>query len=206
MAFRGWSVEAIEFYEGLEADNSRTYWQDHKATYEGVVKAPMETLLAELEAEFGPGKIFRPNRDIRFSADKSPYKTSISATLGTGGYLTLSSSGLGVGSGMYMMEPDQLERYRRAVDDQRTGTALVKIVAGAAKAGLEITGHESLKNAPRGYPNDHPRVDLLRHKGLIMWKQWPVASWLGTAKAKTRVVDFLRAAVPLNKWLDANVS
>jgi hypothetical protein len=79
---------------------------------------------------------------------------------------------------------------------------------GAAAAGgarLEVTGHDVLKTAPRGYPRDHPRIELLRHKGLIGWKQWPVGAWLGTRKAKDRIVDFLHAAVPLNDWLEAHV-
>src|ERR1051325_11884594 len=77
MAFRGWPAEALEFYEGLEADNSKTYWTAHKTVYDEKVHAPMLALLAELEPEFGAGKIFRPYRDVRFSADKSPYKTAI---------------------------------------------------------------------------------------------------------------------------------
>src|SRR3981081_383623 len=89
MAFRGWPVEAIEFYEGLEADNSKAYWQDHKSVYEQCVQRPMKELLAELAPEFGEGKIFRPYRDVRFSADKSPYKTAIAATLGTAGDIPL---------------------------------------------------------------------------------------------------------------------
>jgi uncharacterized protein (TIGR02453 family) len=205
MAFKGWPVEAIEFFEGLEADNSKTYWQEHKATYEQAIKGPLEALLAELAGEFGEGRIFRPNRDIRFSKDKSPYKTNIAATLGLGGYISLSSGGLGVGNGMYVMAPDQLERFRHAVDTDKTGTALTKLVAAADKKGIEVSAHEALKTAPKGYAKDHPRVELLKQKGLICWKQWPVAAWLGTAKAKTRVVEFLHDAKPLNSWLEKNV-
>ena len=117
MAFRGWPAEAIEFYEGLEADNTRAYWQDHKKEYE----------------------------------------------------------------------------------------ELVGIAAELHKAKIDVTGHDTLKTAPKGYPKDHPRIDLLRHKGLIAWKQWPVAAWMGTAKAKQRVVDFFVAARPLIHWLDTNV-
>ena len=198
MTFKGWPVEAIEFYEGLEADNSKTYWQANKATYEHFVKAPMDELLVELAAEFGEGKVFRPYRDVRFSADKSPYKTAIAAHLAGGGYLQLSSDGLAAGSGMYMMAPDQLERYRQAVAVDGTGLELAGLVAEATKAGIEVMAHDALKTAPKGYPKDHPRVDLLRQKGLVAWKQWPVGAWLGTAQAKKRVVDFLRAATPLN--------
>jgi uncharacterized protein (TIGR02453 family) len=205
MAFRGWPVEALEFYEGLEADNSRTYWTTHKAVYEEKVRGPMLALLAELEPEFGPGRIFRPNRDVRFSADKSPYKTTCAATLERGGYVQLSARGLGSGRGTYMMAPDQLSRFRAAVADDARGGALQAIVDAAGRDGIEIACHDELKTVPRGYPRDHPRADLLRMKGLIAWRQWPVAAWLGTAKAKTRVVDFLRACQPLTEWLDAHV-
>ena len=204
MAFRGWKVEALEFFEGLEADNSKPYWQRNKSVYETVVRAPMEELLTELAPEWGEGKIFRPYRDIRFSSDKSPYKTNIAAVIGDG-YIQLTAQGLGAGSGMYQMAPDQLDRYRQAVSRQRSGAALEGIIATARKAELQATGHEILKTAPKGYPKDHPRIELLRHKGLIAWKQWPVAAWMGTAKAKQRVVDFLVAARPLNAWLDTHV-
>jgi len=205
MTFRGWPAEAIEFYEGLEADNSKTYWHENKPTYEKVVRGPMEELLAELANEFGAGKIFRPNRDVRFSRDKSPYKTAMGATLAAGGYIQLSATGLGAGTGMYVMAPDQLDRYRHAVAAERTGGELVAMVKRLAKSGIEVSAHESLKTAPRGYPKDHPRIDLLRQKGLITWKQWPVGAWLGTRKAKDRVVEFLRTSKPVNDWLDANV-
>jgi uncharacterized protein (TIGR02453 family) len=205
VAFRGWPTEALEFYEGLEADNSRTYWLDHKEIYDKHVYGPMAELLVELEPEFGPGRIFRPNRDVRFSADKSPYKTAIAATLENGGYIQLSARGLAAGAGMYMMAPDQLERYRRAVADDDTGEALRALAAGIEKRGIDVSGHDTLKTAPKGYPKDHPRVDLLRNKGIIAWKQWPVAAWLGTAGATKRVAEFLRDSRPLKDWLDANV-
>jgi uncharacterized protein (TIGR02453 family) len=204
MTFRGWPVEALEFFEGLEADNSKTYWHQHKDTYETLVRAPMEELVEELAPEFGEGRIFRPYRDIRFSADKSPYKTNIAADLGEG-YVQLSADGLGVGSGMWHMAPDQLERYREAVDDDGPGAALETIVVDAKAAGLTIAGHETLKTAPKGYAKDHPRIELLRHKGLIAWRDWPPAAWLGTSRAKDRIVEFLRHSKPLNGWLQSNV-
>lgn len=205
MPFRGWPEEAIDFYEGLEADNSKTYWHQHKSVYDEMVKAPMEALLAELRKEFGEGRIFRPYRDVRFSADKSPYKTNIAATLAAGGYISLSTEGLGAGSGMYMMANDQLERFRKALDDSRTGKQIETIVTKLRSTGVEVSAHDVLKTAPKGYPKDHPRIELLRHKGLISWRQWPIGGWLGTGKAKDRVVEFLRASKPLNAWLKRNV-
>ena len=205
MAFRGWPAEAIEFFEGLEADNSRTYWHANKATYDAKVRAPMQALLTELEPKWGDGRIFRPNRDVRFSNDKSPYKTTIAATLTGGGYIQLSSEGLATGSGLYRPATDQLARLRAAIDDDTTGKQLVRIVSTARAAGIEITAHDTLKTAPHGYPKDHPRIDLLRQKGVIAWRQFPIGAWLGTAKAKDRVIAFLQAAKPLNGWLDRNV-
>src|ERR1700733_6246871 len=106
MSFRGWPEEAIEFFEGLEADNSKAYWTQNKETYERCVRAPMVELVDELSGRFGEAKIFRPYRDIRFSKDKSPYKTNVAAAVGSSGYVTLSADGLGVGAGLYMMAPD----------------------------------------------------------------------------------------------------
>jgi uncharacterized protein (TIGR02453 family) len=204
MTFRGWKVEALEFFEGLEADNSKAYWQRNKETYDTLVRAPMEELVAELEPEFGGGKIFRPYRDVRFSADKTPYKTHIAATIGDG-YVSLSADGLGVGAGMHEMAPDQLERYREAIDDEGSGPALERVIAEAMKRGVEVSGHGALKTAPRGYAKDHPRIELLRYKGVVAWREWPAAAWMGTKKVKDRVTEFFRIAAPLNDWLAKNV-
>jgi len=205
MAFRGWPVEAVEFFDGLVADNSKVYWQDHKEIYEQSVRAPMEQLLVELAPEFGAGKVFRPYRDVRFSKDKAPYKTAIAARLAAGGYVQMSADGLAAGCGLYRPAADQLERYRAAVADDRSGPVLVKLVERARAAQIEITAHETLKTAPRGYPKDHPRIDLLRQKGLIAWREWPVGAWMGTKKAKDRIVELLHAAAPLNDWLAQHV-
>jgi uncharacterized protein (TIGR02453 family) len=200
MGFSGWPAEAVEFYEGLAADNSQVYWQRHREVYENSVRAPMERLLAELAGEFGPGTLFRPYRDVRFSADKSPYKTNCAARLGMG-YISLSADGLSVGAGLYMPDPPALGRYRAAVDDETSGPQLAAIVAALRKAGFETMAHDVLKTAPKGYPRDHPRIDLLRHKGIATMKTWPAGRWLGTAKAKDRVLTGLRTAEPLTAWL-----
>jgi uncharacterized protein (TIGR02453 family) len=204
MAFKGWPDTALAFYEGLEADNSKAYWLDHKEVYEREVKAPMEALLAELTAEFGEAKLFRPYRDTRFSRDKSPYKTAIAATIGAG-YVQFSAEGLFAGGGMYHMMPDQLARFRRAIDSDKAGMKLEQVVAAVTKSGLEVHAPEELKTAPKGYPKDHPRIELLRMKGLVAARSWEPAAWLRTSAAKKRVVDALRATKPLLTWLDANV-
>ena len=205
MAFTGWSAEALEFYEGLRADNSKTYWLAHRATYDECVLRPMHDLLTELAPEFGEGKVFRPYRDVRFSADKSPYKTAIGALLAGGGYVELSADGLSSGCGRWHLEPEELARFRDAVADDRSGVPLQRLVDELRAEDIEVTSRESLKTVPRGYPKDHPRADLLRCKGLVSWQHWPAAAWLGTSKAKDRVVGFLRSSAPLNDWLAASV-
>ena len=205
MGFSGWPERAFEFYEGLEADNSKTYWTAHRAVYDADVLAPMEALLKELAEEFGDGKVFRPYRDVRFSADKSPYKTAIGATLASGGYVHLSADGLGVAVGYHMMGPDQLARYRQAVAEDVTGEQLRRVIAEVEGRGLDVVGEDPLKSAPRGFAKDHPRIDLLRYKGLITWQEWPTEPWMHSAKAKTRIVKHLRDGRPLQAWLDDRV-
>jgi uncharacterized protein (TIGR02453 family) len=204
MAFKGWPDRALAFYEGLEADNSKAYWQDHKDVFERDVKAPMEALLTELAGEYGDWRLFRPYRDTRFSRDKSPYKTTIAAMIGYG-YVQFSADGLVAGAGTYHMAPDQLTRFRDAVVDDRTGKKLQGIVDKLGQAGLDVHAMEALKTAPKGYPKEHPRIELLRMKGLVTSRHWPPAAWLHTAGAKKRVVDVFRAAKPMLAWLEANV-
>jgi uncharacterized protein (TIGR02453 family) len=204
MTFSGWPEEALDFYDGLAADNSKTYWTANRGVYDELVLGPMAELVDELGAEFGDTKIFRPYRDVRFSPDKTPYKTHIGAMVGSG-YVQLSAHGLAAGDGMYVMAPDQLDRYRQAVASDRTGPELEQVIATVEKAGIGVSGRGTLKSAPRGYPADHPRIGLLRHKGLVAWQEWPAGAWLGTAEAKDRVVTFLRTTRPLSEWLAGQV-
>jgi len=87
----------------------------------------------------------------------------------------------------------------------RPGKKLQGIVDALRADGLDVHAMESLKTAPRGYPKDHARRELLRQKGLVASRAWPPAGWLRTAGAKARVVDVLRASAPLVGWLEANV-
>jgi uncharacterized protein (TIGR02453 family) len=205
MTFAGWPIEAIEFFERLEDDNTKAFFTEHKHVYEESVKAPMVALLADLEKRCGPGKVFRPYRDVRFSKDKTPYKLNIAATMEKGGYVSLSADGFSTGTGYYMMAKDQLAKFRAAIDDDKTGRQLERAVAMLIDAGIEVTAHDTLKTAPRGYSVDHPRIELLRMKGCIAWRQWDIGAWLDTSEPKDRVVALLDAAKPLVKWLDTNV-
>jgi uncharacterized protein (TIGR02453 family) len=195
MGFTGWTEDFQPFFIGLELDNSKRYFDAHKKTYLTLIKGPLEALLADLEPEFGKGKIARPNRDIRFSANKSPYKTNIYA-MTPGGYLALDARGLTAAAGHYEMDKSQLEGYRSAVAADRSGAALGKIIERLEDAGYEIGGEE-LKRTPPGFPADHSRARLLRHKRLFFWKGFGLQLWLGSAQAKEKVAEVWRAGKPL---------
>jgi uncharacterized protein (TIGR02453 family) len=208
VAFTGFADEAFEFYEGLERDNSKAYWTAHKKAYDEHVRDPMRALLAELEPEFGDGKVFRPNRDIRFSADKSPYKTYQGAIAGPapgiGYYVQVDARGLMVGGGFHAHSGAQVDRYRAAVDADSSGAELAAIVASLGADGFAVVG-ERLKTQPRGISPDHPRVDLLRHKSLMELRRYGAPDWLATAAALDEVHASWGALVPLNDWIVAHV-
>lgn len=200
--FNGWPEEAQRFFLGLQLDNSKAYFEANRETYLRCVRGPMEALLASVEDEFGPGKIFRPNRDIRFSADKSPYKTEIGAT-NEGGYVSFSARGLFAATGWWHVEKPQLERFRAAVADDDRGSELAELVAGLERDGFEIGGDE-LKVVPKPYPRDHTREGLLRRKQLMVMRNFGLQPWLGTQEACDKVVEVWRAARPVMAWLKTN--
>jgi uncharacterized protein (TIGR02453 family) len=206
--FRGWSDAALDFYRELEVENTRTFWAAHKAIYDAEVRAPFDALNDLVADEFGPLKVFRPHRDVRFSKDKTPYKTRCYAvTEGDGGeayYVEISATGLVAASGYWMMARDQLARYRAAVDDDEAGPSLEQTIAALRRGRLTIEGH-GLKTAPRGYPRDHPRIELLRHTSVAALRSFDPAAWLHTSGAAKRITDTWRAAAPMNSWLAEHV-
>lgn len=206
MGFSGFGERLIDFYEGLEADNSKAYWTDHKPVYEEHVHAPMVALLAELEPEFGAGKVFRPYRDVRFARDKSPYKTQCGGVAEDrlGFYVQVDAAGLLVASGFWETASDQVERYRTAVDDERRGGELARLVRRLAGDGFTTEGHR-LKRPPRGFDAGHPRIELLLHKTLYGARRWPPDDVLHSPKCLDRVRDGWRALRPLSQWLDDHV-
>ncbi len=208
MTFTGFGEDAFDFYAGLSADNSKAYWTDHVSQYQEQVKEPMEALLTALAPEFGAGSMFRPYRDVRFSKDKSPYKDHAGAVAGrtdTGGYyVQVGADGLYAAAGYYQLASDQVDRFRRAIDDSVNGPALEKIVATLAAAGYQVAG-EQLRTRPRGWPADHPRIELLRRKALYAGMSWEPAEWAHTPDCAERVATAWRGVAPLVTWLDTHV-
>jgi uncharacterized protein (TIGR02453 family) len=202
--FQGIPAAAFEFYKELEDNNNREWWLEHKDSYEALVREPFALLLAELEPRFGPGKIFRPNRDIRFSQDKSPYKTAQGAFAsiqeGVGYYLQISAEGLLAGGGYHSHTPAQLARYRNSVDASGTGESLRHIVEAVGAAGFTVEG-EKLKTVPRGYPQDHPRAELLKHKSLSAATDLGQPAWLATPAAAQEIAALWDELRPLVDWV-----
>jgi uncharacterized protein (TIGR02453 family) len=209
--FGGFSPEVHEWFRGLEADNSKEYFAAHRQFFEDEVRGQMEALLTELGERFGGEvKLFRQNRDIRFSADKSPYKTNTYGVLrdteiaAQGLYASISARGLVAGSGYHMMGRDQLDRYREAVAEDEHGTELSKLVGKAEKSGLEVWG-DSLATASRGYPKDQERIALLRRKSLSLGATTSSERGISRADGLRFVTRTWRAAAPVTGWLDEHV-
>jgi uncharacterized protein (TIGR02453 family) len=211
-AFHGFGPEVFAWFTGLERDNSKAYFTATRDLYEADVRGGLEAMLEELRATFGgEAKVFRQQRNLRFARDRSsPYKTRTYGLLhGVHGpaaalYAELSARGLYAGSGYHQLAADQLERFRAAVVDEAAGPQLAEIVAAARAGGLEVVG-EVLRTAPRGFPRDHPRVELLRHKALIAGRWRPRAGGIGREEALEHVAATWRAAEPVNAWLAEHV-
>ena len=208
MTFSGFPVEAIEFYEQLAADNSKTFWTANRGRFDDAVKRPFVDLTDALD-EYGPFHVFRPHNDVRFHKNRPPYKTHQGAIGegegGTGYYLQLSADGLMAATGYYAMARDQLRRFRDAVVADATGTELDALVGDATRRRYVIGAIDELKTAPRGYDRDHPRIALLRRKGLMLSKNFGVAKWLHTKQTAVRVRECWEGAAEVTAWLDAHV-
>jgi uncharacterized protein (TIGR02453 family) len=206
-AFTGFPVAALDFYDDLEMDNTKSFWSAHKAVYDEAVKAPMTALVAALEPEFGAAKVFRPYRDVRFAKDKTPYKTHQGAFVArgpaTGWYVQIGAPGVRVGVGYYEASSPRLAALREAIADERRGKALQRILARLRKQGWELGG-ETLKTTPRGYDADHPRIELLRHKSLTLGRSYGFEPVIHSTELLERVRADWRAGRPFVEWVAEN--
>ena len=203
----GFRPGATHFFEDLEDQNTREFWLANKEVFDREVREPMAALLDSLPEEYQPFKVFRMNRDVRFSADKSPYKIMHGAAHGIPGavhYLHLDASGLMVACGNYMMQSEELERYRLAVADDASGEELTEILAALRRRrSLEVGpgGPEPLKTVPRGYPRDHPRAELLRQKGLIAMRTRPASELQNGPRLRSFVLETFEMCSDITDWL-----
>jgi uncharacterized protein (TIGR02453 family) len=204
MTFEGFGTAALDFYDDLEIDNSRAFWDANKQVYTEAVLAPMRALTAALEPEFGAAKVFRPYRDVRFSSDKRPYKTHqgafVQAADETGFYVELSARGVRIGGGFYYASPERLAGYRDAVAADGSGRQLSRIVNKLTRSGFEIGG-DRLKTKPRGVDPDHPRLELLRHRSLVAGRMLGFDPVIQTADLVDVVRSDWRSLRPLVNWV-----
>ena len=203
--FAGFPREAFTFFEGLASHNNREWFQANKEVYERACRAPMQSLLAELAPTYGSGKLTRINRDMRFARGQSPYKNFIASGVGSRYWVSLSKDGLYVGTGIYMPDSATLRRLREAIDEDASGRKIASIVGSLRRKRYSVSTHESTANAPRGYTDEHPRIELLRMKDVHAGKQLP-PSVLATRKALDRVVAVMNDIKPLSDWLKRHVS
>lgn len=211
MDFTGFTPDALEFFDELARHNDRAWWAAHKARYLSSVAGPMAGLARALEPEFGHAHVFRPQRDVRFSADKSPYKEHTALTCGTGSdragggtlYAHLDAFGLMVGGGWWQPDAQRLRAFRTALDDPAAAADLHALLAELAGHGLTLMDGESLTTAPRGWPRDHPQIELLRRRNLAVHRVHEPEPWLFTAEVADVVAGDWRQVARFVAWLEA---
>ncbi len=206
--FRGFPPDALTFLRELEDNNDRDWFKANRRRYDELLVAPVAALGEELEAAgLGRARMFRPWNDTRFRPGP-PIKEHIGLAVGYEGaggfYVELSLDGLLVAAGLHNPAPDQVERMRRLVADGHTAAPLSKAIAGAEAAGLSLN-EPDLMRAPRGYPADHPRIDLLRRRALTVSHRHRLAGWIYRPAAGRRIRGELDAAAPLVRWLRERV-
>ena len=201
--FTGIPAEAFDFYDALAADNSRSFWEDHKHEYLACVREPLAALGEELGPQFGEPHLYRPYRDIRFSKDKTPYKDHqgmyVEMRNGLGWYVQLSAAGLMVAGGWYTSTPAQVANFRAAVDADTSGQ-LPALLTPLTRKGFTLDGQQ-LKTHPRGFDAEHPRVQWLRYRTLYVTHRWEPSAWMGPRRTVSRVRDSWQAMTPTMQWL-----
>jgi uncharacterized protein (TIGR02453 family) len=201
--FSGFPREAFMFWSKLERNNNREWFQANKEVYERACRQPLQALVDELKPLYGGGKISRINRDMRFARDRSPYKNYIAAGVGSS-YLSLTKEGLWVGTGMYKPDPATLARFRAAVGEEESGRELMQLVRRLRRQRYDVSTHESLRSAPKGFDDDHPRLELLRMKDIYAGKLLAPAA-LASPTALGGVTRAMRDTAPLAAWLRSHV-
>jgi uncharacterized protein (TIGR02453 family) len=208
LGFTGFTEAALDFYDDLEIDNTKSFWEAHKDVYQTSVKAPITALVTALEQEFGAAKVFRPFRDVRFAKDKTPYKTHQGAYVGVGPacgwYVEIAARGVRTGAGFYDASASDLGRIRASIANKLTGDQLGKILAKLKRSGFTVGG-DRLKTSPRGYDADHPRIELLRHRSLTVTKDYGFEPIIHTPEFVDAVRADWKAARPLVEWVAARL-
>lgn len=205
-----WTDTATEFFSHLEQHNNRDWWHANRGTYDEVVKPRFEDLISGISG-FGTWRVYRPHNDTRFQPGKSPYKTFIGAVAerpdGVGAFVQINAHGLLVGTGVPMPAPDQLQRMRSAIADPVSGDAFEASIGQVRSGGGSVFGGrwEPLRRVPRGYPNDHPRAEWLRWKGIEVNHRPGRPVWLAQRHASNKIDQLIACGDALHVWLAHHV-
>lgn len=208
------SQDTINFLTGLRANNSREWFDENRDTYNVAVRDAArdfgKTLSSLLEAEgHGPvtRKIFRINRDMRFSKDKTPYNAHVHMAFrlaeagpdGPAWMVGLQPGKLTFGAGIMQFAPRQLEAWRESVASP-AGAMLQRDLDHLLKRGCSLSDPD-LVRVPRPFEKDHPRSDLLRRKGLVVWWQTDDTQMAFGPQGPARCREKLQAFAPVMIWL-----
>ena len=200
--FTGFPEAALDFYDDLEADNTRSFWTAHADVYESCVRTPMKELADALAEDFGDAKLFRPHRDVRFSKDKTPYKTYqdmfVPVGPALGWYLRISAPGVVVGAGFYDAPPERLRSLRDVIAGPRGGE-LEAILAPLTAAGFALGG-DTVATFPRGNDKQHPRIELLRHRSISVMQSYGFEPLIHSPQLLDAVRSDWSACRPLVEW------
>jgi uncharacterized protein (TIGR02453 family) len=221
MAFQGFADADAKFFRSLAKNQKREWFQTHKSEFEDGYQLPMKELLTEVLArvdasfehcDLDAPKIFRIFRDVRFSKDKSPYKTHIGGLIPTRRqgkttevpmalYFHVGEPRSFGAAGHYMMSPEHLAKFRAAVADDKRGRELDKLLATLAKKGFSIDSHAHYQRVPKGYDPEHPRAEHLKRKGLTVGFPALPRGILAEKKLVSWLVSNVKSAAPLVEWL-----
>jgi uncharacterized protein (TIGR02453 family) len=208
-AFAGIDPDTFAFYAELGQHQSKEWWLANKRRYEQRVRGPVEQLSEALGGEFGPLKIFRTYKDVRFSNDKRPYKDHLGLVTRDGSagthYLQVSQHALMLAGGMYQPGREQLARFREIVDDNRLVGDLEATLDEVGESGFSITTADALTTAPRGFSVEHPKIDLLRLKRLAISTEYAPAPWMHGPELLDRVRAGWHVVGVWNDWLAENL-
>jgi uncharacterized protein (TIGR02453 family) len=217
MTFAGFGPQALPFFKALAFHQSREWFEANRSTYESAVRGPLGDLVEDVAERLAKMKIpirgdrraslFRIHRDVRFSANKDPYKTSAGAALTRSGtkndpgvlYFHLAPEECFFAAGFHLPDPDRLGRLRAAA--ARAPKAFKAMTAKLRKAELALSAEDSLKRAPRGYEGiDEPEIAAaIRLKSMVCLRPVPQAA-LASPELADGFCAFARDALPLLKW------
>jgi len=221
MAFSGFPDDAAKFFRTLAKNQNRDWFQAHKQEFEDGWQGPMKELLTEVHAgvdrafkrcDLAPPKLFRIFRDVRFSKDKSPYKTHIGGVIPVKGHGKMTEVPIALyfhvgqpnsfgAAGHYMMDSHALGGFRKAVADEKRGAELDKLLRALVKKGYSVDSHDSYKRVPKGYDPEHPRAEHLKRKGLTVGFPALPRGLLTSPKLGPWLVTHAKTAAPLVEWL-----